>query len=76
MNGKKWGQFKKLWDYIKYTTFHIIGVPEGKEREPEKILEEIITKIFPNLGKESHPSSGSTESHTRLTQRGAHQETL
>ena len=67
---------RDLWDHIKYTNFHIVGVPEGKEREPEKILEEIITEIFPNLGKESLPSSGSTESHTRLTQRGAHQDTL
>ena len=32
----------------------IIGVPEGEEREkgPEKILEEIITENFPNMGKE------------------------
>ena len=44
---------RDLWDHIKYTNFHIVGVPEGKEREPEKILEEIITRIFPNTGKET-----------------------
>ena len=33
---------------------HIIGVPEGEEREkgPEKIFEEIINENFPNKGKE------------------------
>ena len=33
---------------------HIIGVPEGEEREkgPEKIFEEIIVENFPNMGKE------------------------
>ena len=42
------------WDNIKCNNIHIIGVPEGEEREkgPEKILEEIIIKNFPNMGKE------------------------
>ena len=33
---------------------HIIGVPEGEEREkgPEKIFEVIIVENFPNMGKE------------------------
>ena len=33
---------------------HIIGVPEGEEREkgPKKIFEEIIVENFPNMGKE------------------------
>ena len=45
-----WG----LWDSIKYTNIHIIGVPEGEEWEtgPEKIFEEIIAQNFPNIGKE------------------------
>ena len=36
-------------------TFHIIGVPEGEEREggPEKIFEEKIAKNFPNMKKET-----------------------
>ena len=43
---------------------HIIRVPEGEEREkgPEKVFEEIIAENFPNMRKESQPSSGSTES--------------
>ena len=43
-----------LWDNIKHTNIHIIGVPEGEEREkePEKIFEDIILENFPNMGKE------------------------
>ena len=45
---------RDLWDNIKCTNIHILGVPEGEEREkgPEKIFEEIIVKNFPNMGKE------------------------
>ena len=34
---------RDLWDNIKHTNIHIIGVPEGEEREkgPKKIYEEI-----------------------------------
>ena len=43
-----------LWENIKCTNICIIGFLEGEEREkgPEKIFEEIITKNFPNMGKE------------------------
>ena len=46
---------RHLWDDIKHTSIHIIGVLEGEEREksPEKIFEEIITENFPNMGKET-----------------------
>ena len=46
---------KELWDNFKCTNIHIIGVPEGEERDkgPEKISEEIIAENFPNMGKES-----------------------
>ena len=45
---------RDLWDNIKHNSIHIIGVPEGEEKEkgPEKIFEEIIVKNFPNMGKE------------------------
>ena len=41
------------WDNIKHTNIHIIGVPEGKEKQkgPEKIFEDIIDKKFPYVGK-------------------------
>ena len=44
---------RDLWDKIKRTNIHTIGVPEGDEREkgPEKIFEEIIVENFPNMGK-------------------------
>ena len=46
---------RDLQNNIKRTNIHIIGVPEGEEREkgPEKISEEIIVKNFPNVGKET-----------------------
>ena len=51
---RNWDSLRDLWDNIKHTNIHIIGVPEGEEREkgPEKIFEEIIVENFPNMGKE------------------------
>ena len=45
---------REIQDNIKCNNIHIIGVPEGEEREkgPEKIFEEIIVENFPNKGKE------------------------
>ena len=42
---------RDLWDTIKCTNIHIIGVPEGEAREkgPEKIFEEIRVENFPNV---------------------------
>ena len=44
---------RDFWDNIKCTNIHIIGDPEGEEREkgPEKIFEEIIIENFPNKRK-------------------------
>ena len=45
---------RELWDNVKLINVHIIGVPEGEEREGDrKIFQEIIAKNFPNMGKES-----------------------
>ena len=46
---------RELWDNVKHTNIHIIGVPEGEEREKgtENIFQEIIVENFPNMGKES-----------------------
>ena len=45
---------RELWDNVKHTNIHIIGVPEGEEREKgtEKIFQEIIAENFPKMGKE------------------------
>ena len=45
---------RDLWTNIKHTNIHIIGVPEGEEREkgPENTFEVIIDENFPNMGKE------------------------
>jgi len=45
---------RDLWDNIKHTNIHIIGVPEGEEREkgPEKIFENKTAEKFRNMGKE------------------------
>ena len=42
-------RLRDLWDNIKCTNIHIIGVPEGEERNkrPEKIFEELIAENFP-----------------------------
>ena len=41
---------RDLWDNIKRTNIHIIGVPEGEGREKGP---EIIAENFPNMGKET-----------------------
>ena len=45
---------REHWDNVKCSNIHIIGVPEGGERETgtEKIFKEIIAKNFPIMGKE------------------------
>ena len=44
----------ELWDNVKHTNIHIIGVPGEEEREKrtEKIFQEVIAENFPNMGKE------------------------
>ena len=46
---------RELWDNVKHTNIHIIGVPEGEEREKgtEKIFQEVIAENLPNMGKDS-----------------------
>lgn len=47
-------RLRNLWN-IKHTNIHILGIPEGKEwdKGAEHVCEEIIAKMFPDLGKET-----------------------
>ena len=44
---------RDLWGNIKYIGIHIIGAPDGEEREkgPENIFEEIVAENSQNMGK-------------------------
>ena len=67
---------RDIWNNIKHTNIRIIGVPEGVEKGPEKIFEEIIAKNFPNMGKEiSQPSPGITRSPRKDKLKEEHTET-
>ena len=50
---------RHFWGNIKCTNIHIIGVPEGEEREkePKKIFEEITVTNFPNMERTQPPKS-------------------
>ena len=56
---------------------HIIGVPEGEEREkgPEKILEEIIAENVLNMGKETVTQVQETQSSIQDKSKEEHAET-
>ena len=45
---------RDLWNNIRHTTIHIIGVPKGEQGEKGagNLLESIIAENYPNLGKE------------------------
>ena len=43
---------RDLWDNVKHPNIRIIGVPEDKKKDHEKILEEIIVENCPKMGKE------------------------
>ena len=61
---KKEESLRDLWNNFKPTNIHIIGVPEGEEREkgPEQIFEEIIVENFSITGKKSAKSRKHRES--------------
>ena len=51
---KRNDRLRDLWGNVKRANIRIIGVPEeeDKEKDHEKILEEIIVENFPKMGKE------------------------
>ena len=61
---KNESNIRDLWDNIKCTNLHIIGIPEREEKRGLKIFEEIIIENLPNMGKEIIKSRKHRESHT------------
>ena len=55
-------RIREISDSLK-RNIRVIGVPEEEEREigVEGLCEQIIVENFPNLGKDRHQNSGSTE---------------
>ena len=51
---KKEDSISSLWDHFKHFNIHIIGVPEGEEKEQEigDLFEKIVKENFSNLVKE------------------------
>ena len=49
---KNKSNIRDLWDNIKRAKLHIIGIPEGEDRE--KRMSTLITSIQHNIGSPSH----------------------
>ena len=43
---------RNIWDNLKHTNIHIIGVPEEERAKFGKLFEKIMKEKFPNLVKE------------------------
>ena len=65
---------RDLWDNIKRANLHIIGIPEGVEKDKgmENIFEEIITGNFPNLKDIDFKIQEAERAPNKLTQIGPH----
>ena len=69
---------RSLWDNFKHSNIHIIGVPEGEEKEEEigNVFERVMKENYPNLVKEIDMQSRKLrKSQTRWMQRGPLQDT-
>ena len=70
---------RDLWDNAKHPHIRVRGVPEeeDKKKDHEKILEEIIVKNFPKMGKEgnNHPSPRNPESPKQDKPKAKHPKT-
>ena len=53
-NPKNEDRVRSIWDNFTCSNNHIIGVPEGEEKEQEigNLFEKIMKEYFPNLVKE------------------------
>ena len=66
---------RNIWDNLKHTNIHIIGVPEEERAKFGKLFEKIMKENFPNLVKkmdiqaqeaQSHKQDGCKEAHSKL----------
>lgn len=66
--------FTDLWDNIKYTNIHMMGAPNGEEgkKGAERISEEIVPKIFPNLIRNINQQYKKLQILIEQTQRHLH----
>ena len=57
---------RPLGQYLTFNRCNIcfIGIPEGEEKGPEKIFEELIDENLPNIRQEKIKSKKCTESQT------------
>ena len=73
---KNEGSISSLWDNFQHSNTHIIGVPEGEEKEFGNLFEKIMKENFPNLVKEINmQAQGSTESPKQDGCKEAHSKT-
>ena len=65
------GRIRDLSDSMKCGNIRIIEVPQEGDREKgtEGLFEQVISVNFPNLGKETDPSTGGTENSLQKNQR-------
>ena len=68
---KQESNIRDLWDNIKQDNLHIMGNPEGEEKEKviENIFEEIMAENFPNLKLTDIKIQESQSTPNRPTQR-------
>ena len=68
---------RDLWDNVKCPNIQIIGVPEEEDKKKghEKILEEIIVKNFPKMGKEIVTQVQETQSPKQDKPKAKHPKT-
>ena len=55
--------------YISWQFMHNRDPGEEREKEIENVFEEITTKPFPDLRKETYPGTGSTQGPKQTTPR-------
>ena len=55
-------KIEKLWDTYKRHNIHIMGIPDGEEREEEEIIDIIISEhFFQTNGRRQITDSGNSE---------------